>query len=131
MPWTLRAVSLSDRASVECEPDTVAPLALHLDGTGWQTISSDNPPAASGVLESVADIAPYGFQSAWAVLTSTAYEQWCQRHGVTPLVRSVAGNATQGEISQVVRELVTDNPGCRYGACYRGRGKRGLLPPSC
>lgn len=32
-------------------------LALHFDGASWQVVPSDNPPAAFGVLESVAGTA--------------------------------------------------------------------------
>jgi hypothetical protein len=39
-------------------------LALHFDGTNWQVISSDNPPAAHGVLESVVGTSPG--QPLWA-----------------------------------------------------------------
>ena len=39
-------------------------LALHFDGTGWQVIPSDNPPAAHGLLESVAGTIPG--QPLWA-----------------------------------------------------------------
>ena len=39
-------------------------LALHFDGTGWQVIPSDNPPAAHGLLESVVGTIPG--QPLWA-----------------------------------------------------------------
>ena len=39
-------------------------LALHFDGTSWQVVPSDNPPAANGVLESVAGTVPG--QPLWA-----------------------------------------------------------------
>jgi len=37
---------------------TGQPVALHFDGTNWQVIPSDNPPAADGVFESVAGTIP-------------------------------------------------------------------------
>jgi hypothetical protein len=43
---------------------TTQTLALHFDGTSWQVVPSDNPPAASGVLESVAGTSPG--QPLWA-----------------------------------------------------------------
>ena len=39
-------------------------LALHFDGTSWQVVPSDNPPAANGVFESVAGTIPG--QPRWA-----------------------------------------------------------------
>jgi hypothetical protein len=39
-------------------------LALHFDGTSWHVVPSDNPPAAHGVLESVAGTSPG--QPLWA-----------------------------------------------------------------
>lgn len=58
-----------------------------------------------------AHIAPdTAFQSEWAVLTRSAYEQWCRRHGITPHVRTVATDATPDTVSQVVRDLFTDHP---------------------
>lgn len=50
------------------------------------------------------------FQSEWAVLTRTAYEQWCDHHCVEPCVRTVAPDATPDTIGQVVRDLLADHP---------------------
>jgi hypothetical protein len=47
-------------------------LALHFDGTSWQVVPSDNPPAARGVLESVAGTTPG--QSLWATGPGTTIE---------------------------------------------------------
>ena len=39
-------------------------LALHFDGTSWQVVPLDNPPAANGLLESMAGTIPG--QPLWA-----------------------------------------------------------------
>jgi hypothetical protein len=50
--------------SATASSSTSQTLALHFDGTSWQVIPSDNPPAANGVLESVAGTIPG--QPLWA-----------------------------------------------------------------
>jgi hypothetical protein len=47
-------------------------LALHFDDTNWQAVPSDNPPAANGVLESVAGTTPG--QPLWATGPGTTIE---------------------------------------------------------
>jgi hypothetical protein len=47
-------------------------LALRYDGTSWQVVPSDNPPAANGPLESVAGTIPG--QPLWATGPGTTIE---------------------------------------------------------
>jgi hypothetical protein len=47
-------------------------LVLHFDGTSWQVVPSDNPPAAGGSLESVAGTVPG--QPLWATGAGTTIE---------------------------------------------------------
>ncbi|MFF0447679.1 LacI family DNA-binding transcriptional regulator [Streptomyces sp. NPDC004609] len=51
------------------------------------------------------------FPSEWATTTRTSYEEWCGDHGITPLVRGVATDATSVTVKRVVRDLLTDAPG--------------------
>jgi hypothetical protein len=50
--------------SASANSSTSQTLALHFDGTSWQVVPSDNPPAANGVFESVAGTIPG--QPLWA-----------------------------------------------------------------
>jgi hypothetical protein len=50
--------------SATASSSTTQTLALHFDGTSWQVVPSANPPAASGLLESVAGTIPG--QPLWA-----------------------------------------------------------------
>ena len=62
--WVVGSATDSSRASKT--------LALHFDGTSWQVIPSDNPPAGGGVLESVAGTIPG--QPLWATGPFTTIE---------------------------------------------------------
>ncbi|MFI6283369.1 LacI family DNA-binding transcriptional regulator [Streptomyces sp. NPDC051018] len=57
------------------------------------------------------------FRSEWATTTREAYEEWCGRNGTPPLVRGVATDASSAAVQQVVRELLTDEPGIDALVC--------------
>ncbi|MFF1401202.1 LacI family DNA-binding transcriptional regulator [Streptomyces sp. NPDC058287] len=50
------------------------------------------------------------FQAEWATRLLEAYKQWCQLHGRTPHVRTVATDATPDEVDRAVRDLMEGDP---------------------
>ncbi|GAA2910400.1 LacI family DNA-binding transcriptional regulator [Streptosporangium fragile] len=58
-----------------------------------------------------------GFRSDWALLVRETYERWCRDHGATPVVRSVAVDATPDTVDEVIRDLVTGGPGLDAVIC--------------